>query len=182
VIEVACGMSPRGWRFAQRYGDSLTYIEADLPEMAERKRRALDEMGSLSDTHRVVDLDALRDEGPHSLAAVGSTLDRDRGLAIVTEGLLTYFDHEAVLGMWHRFGRELGRFSAGLYLSDLRLAASGPQLNERAFGALLTLFVQRRVHAHFDSDDAAAAALRAAGFAEARLHPGPRVRVVEATS
>ncbi len=39
VIEVAAGLSPRGWRFAQRYGDRLTYIEADLPGMAERKRR-----------------------------------------------------------------------------------------------------------------------------------------------
>src|SRR6187455_3287990 len=25
VIEVACGMSPRGWRFAQRFGDRVTY-------------------------------------------------------------------------------------------------------------------------------------------------------------
>src|SRR3569833_1987000 len=23
VIEVACGMSPRGWRFSERYGDAL---------------------------------------------------------------------------------------------------------------------------------------------------------------
>ncbi|HVD37233.1 MAG TPA: class I SAM-dependent methyltransferase, partial [Solirubrobacterales bacterium] len=26
VVEVACGMSPRGWRFSERYGDRLTYI------------------------------------------------------------------------------------------------------------------------------------------------------------
>ncbi len=53
VVEVACGLSPRGWRFAQRYGDRITYIEADLPAMAERKRRALERMGSLGPTHRV---------------------------------------------------------------------------------------------------------------------------------
>src|SRR5205807_8353145 len=42
VVEVAAGLSPRGWRFMQRYGNQLTYVEADLPEMAERKRRALE--------------------------------------------------------------------------------------------------------------------------------------------
>jgi O-methyltransferase involved in polyketide biosynthesis len=62
VIEVACGLSPRGWRFTERYG-GLTYIEADLPEMAARKREALARMGSLSERHRVAVLDALSDEG-----------------------------------------------------------------------------------------------------------------------
>src|SRR5918992_4033897 len=26
VIEVGCGMSPRGWRFVERYGERLTYV------------------------------------------------------------------------------------------------------------------------------------------------------------
>ena len=47
VIEVAAGLSPRGWRFAQRYGERVTYVEADLPAMAERKRRALARTGPL---------------------------------------------------------------------------------------------------------------------------------------
>ena len=67
VIEVAAGLSPRGWRFTQRYGDRLTYIEADLPGMAARKRRALAAMGSLNDRHRVTEVDALRDRGPDSI-------------------------------------------------------------------------------------------------------------------
>jgi hypothetical protein len=33
VVEIAAGMSPRGFRFAQRY-PGLRYIEADLPVMA----------------------------------------------------------------------------------------------------------------------------------------------------
>src|SRR5919202_1822100 len=61
VVEVACGMSPRGWRFAQRYGERVTYVEADLPAMAARKRRALERMGTASEHHRTVELDALRD-------------------------------------------------------------------------------------------------------------------------
>src|SRR4051794_28241533 len=39
VVEVAAGMSPRGWRFSRRYEDAITYVEADLQGMAERKRR-----------------------------------------------------------------------------------------------------------------------------------------------
>lgn len=61
VIEIAAGLSPRGWRFAQRHGDRLTYVDADLPAMAARKRRALARIGSFGDHHQVRDLDALRD-------------------------------------------------------------------------------------------------------------------------
>src|SRR5260370_13887399 len=39
VIEVAAGLSPRGWRFRTRYGDRLRYVEADLPGMVHRKRQ-----------------------------------------------------------------------------------------------------------------------------------------------
>ena len=86
VIEVACGLSPRGWRFARGFGNRLTYVEADLPEMAERKRAALERIGSLSDHHRVREVDALRDDdGPGSLAAIAAELDAGEGLAIITE-------------------------------------------------------------------------------------------------
>jgi len=172
VIEIACGMSPRGWRFAERYGDQITYIEADLPKMAERKRDALEEMGSLGERHRVVDLDALQDDGHGSLAAVASELDRTQGLAIVTEGLLSYFGEDDVRGMWRRFARELRRFGAGLYLADLILG--GSLFPDGAFQAALSSFVGRRVHRHFDDEASAIQDLRAAGFADARLHRADR--------
>lgn len=174
VVEIGCGMSPRGWRFTARYGDRLTYIEADLPEMAARKRRALDKLGSPSGAHRVAPIDALRETGPESLAAVTSTLEPGRGLAIVTEGLLTYFGENEVLGMWRRFARELGRFSAGLYLGDVRLGGAAGGFPERAFLAVLSSFVRRRVHRHFRCEAAALEALRGAGFAHARLHRADR--------
>jgi len=75
VLEVATGLSPRGWRFTEKYGERLTYVEADLPAMAARKRRALERMGSLSERHRVLDIDVLRDGGPDSLASVIEGLD-----------------------------------------------------------------------------------------------------------
>jgi O-methyltransferase involved in polyketide biosynthesis len=168
VIEVACGYSPRGWRFASRYGDRLTYVEADLPDMAARKRRALERMGSLSDTHRVEEIDALAEEGPASLAALAARLDRTAGLAIVTEGLLGYLDRAAVDGIWRRFAGALDRFPFGTYLSDLHLG-NVQNAQVRAFRVLLSAFVRGRVHLHFEDEEDANASLRAAGFASGEI-------------
>src|SRR2546423_1224854 len=40
VLEVAAGMSPRGWRFTERHPE-LPYVEGDLADMAARQRAAL---------------------------------------------------------------------------------------------------------------------------------------------
>lgn len=170
VIEVACGMSPRGWRFNERYGDRLTYVEADLPAMALRKRRALAQMGSLGDHHRVVDLDVLREDGPGSLEALVATMDPAKGLAIVTEGLLVYFDDPTVEALWARLAKALRPFSTGVYLSDLRLARPSPGVAERAFEVVLGAFVRGKIHPYQGDEATAEAALRAAGFRQARLY------------
>lgn len=172
VVEIACGMSPRGWRFSERFGDRLTYIEADLPAMAQRKRDALARMGSLTARHRVAELDILRDGGPDSLESLIETLNPGGGLVIVTEGLLTYFDDATVDGLWARLATALKRFSRGVYLADLRLAGVEHGLPERAFDVVLSAFVRGRVHV-YDGDEATAeTALRRAGFKAARLHRG----------
>jgi O-methyltransferase involved in polyketide biosynthesis len=172
VIEAACGMSPRGWRFSERYGDRLTYIEADLPAMARRKREALARMASLSDHHRVADLDVLREGGPGSLESLTGELDPGRGLAIITEGLLTYFDDDTVDAFWARLARVLAPFSKGVYLADLRFARPGRGVSERAFDVILGAFVRGRVHAYRGDEATAEAALRSAGFNQAQLHRG----------
>jgi O-methyltransferase involved in polyketide biosynthesis len=170
VIEVAAGLSPRGWRLRRRYGERLTYVEADLPAMAARKRAALARMGVLGDRHRVREVDALRDdEQPGSLAAVAAELDPGEGLAIVTEGLLGYLPTDAVQELWRRFARALGAFTAGRYISDLHLAGQAtPQV--RAFRVALGTFVRGRVYLHFTDAREAKAALVAAGFATAQMH------------
>lgn len=175
VIEVAAGLSPRGWRFAQRYGERLTYVEADLPEMAARKRAALERMGSLSERHRVREVDALRDDdGPGSLHAVLAELDERAGLAIITEGLLGYLPPDAVAGMWRRFASGLGRFSTGRYISDVHMGgAVTPPV--RVFRLLLSGFVRGRVYLHFGAPDEAVVALHGAGFATGEVRRAPEV-------
>lgn len=172
VVEAACGMSPRGWRFSQRYGDRLTYVEADLPAMARRKREALARMGSLGDHHRVVEVDLLRDDGPGSLDSLVEDLDPAGGLVIITEGLLAYFDDETVEALWARLARVLGRFDKGAYLADLRFARPERGLQEQAFDLILGAFVRGKVHAYRGDASTAETALRQAGFKGARLHPG----------
>jgi len=197
VIEVAAGLSPRGWDFARRYGGRIRYIEADLPQMAQGKRERLAAAGLETPQHRVAALDALADEGALSLAALARTLDPAQGLAIVTEGLLNYFDTEAVLGIWRRFAAMLQRFPHGAYFSDLHLASDNRDAPTRAFGKVLGRFVRGRVYLHFDSVAEAQAALRRSGFDRARLSSPPpqparggaidrkgasRVRIVEAAT
>ena len=154
----------------KRYGERLVYVEADLPGMTARKRRALERMGSLSGRHRMVELDALEDEGPTSLSAVAASLDAGEGLAIITEGLLGYLPHEAVRDIWARFARVLSRFSAGRYISDVHLS-SLQTLEVRAFRVLLSAFVRGRVHLHFRDPGEVVDALTGAGFARAEVRP-----------
>lgn len=174
VIEVAAGMSGRGWRFSSRYGERIHYLEADLPAMAERKRQALAEMGSLSEHHRVVDLDALADAGPDSLAGVASSLRPERGTAIITEGLLGYLDTPSLLHLWRRVASVLDGFAEGLYLSDLHVGAVA-DLAVRVFRLLLSAFVRGNVHLHFDRASEAVAELRKAGFSEVVVRPATEV-------
>jgi O-methyltransferase involved in polyketide biosynthesis len=113
VLEMAAGLSPRGWRFAERYGDAITYVEADLPAMAARKRRALEKIGSLGPHHQVREVDALKPGGRGSLAEVTASFDPEAGLIIVTEGLLGYLSTPDMTALWERFAAALKTFRAG---------------------------------------------------------------------
>jgi O-methyltransferase involved in polyketide biosynthesis len=169
VIEVAAGLSPRGWRFTERH-PKLVYIEGDLPGMVERKREALERMGSLSARHTIVELDALRPRGRTSVSGVARGLDRGGGLAIITEGLLSYLPREAVDGIWRRFALALRRFAAGRYLSDIQLEV-GLTAEARAFRVLLSAFVRGNVYIHFETAGDVDTALLRAGFDSASTRP-----------
>lgn len=171
VVEVACGLSPRGWRFRRRYGSELTYVEADLPGMIQHKQRILARLGGETAHHYTVEIDALADAGPTSIEAICDRLDPERGTAIITEGLLNYFDRTTVEAMWRRFSRALARFPRAVYLSDVNLgeANTGPLVG--AFMVLLGAFVRGKVFVHYADPTAVEAALYAAGFDAVALDP-----------
>lgn len=176
VVELASGLSPRGLRFAGR----VDYVEADLPAMAARKRRALERAGA---THRVADVDVF---APGGLEALLGTLDPSRGVAVVTEGLINYFALPDVLALWERLAGALRAFPSGLYLSDLFLEDSRGGVLGRLGYVGISVFVRGAVHPHFTSELEADTALRRAGFQVATVAPaGERrgaelVRIVEA--
>jgi O-methyltransferase involved in polyketide biosynthesis len=171
VIEVACGLSPRGWRFCSNYGDALTYVEADLPGMLANKRRILARLGGETAHHRTVEVDALADSGPTSIAAICASLDPARGTAILTEGLINYFARDQVTGMWRRFAGALAGFPRGVYLSDLILRDPKRSVFEKTFTRMLARFVKGGVHVDFTSAEDAELALEAAGFDGVVLDP-----------
>lgn len=165
VIELAAGLSPRGARFSAAH-PGCTYVEGDLPDMIADKRARLERGGSARPNLRVVPLDALAAGGPSSLEAVAGTLDPAIGTAVVTEGLLMYFDEATVRRLWARIAAVLARFPRGIYLSDL-LGAGRPVLLARPFRLALSVFARGRVHFPFGDAGAATAALREAGFVDA---------------
>ncbi|MBW2525807.1 MAG: class I SAM-dependent methyltransferase [Deltaproteobacteria bacterium] len=173
VVEIAGGLSGRGLRFAERFADQgLVYVEGDLPGMARRKQRMLDALGPRRPGHHVIGVDALRDDGPLALgAAAGPLLDPSRGTALVTEGLLNYFDRPSVLDMWRRFARFLQDFPAGQYLTDVHLRdAVHARVVPRVFLAALGVFAAGSMHLHFATEEELAEACRSAGFGAPEVH------------
>lgn len=168
VVELACGLSPRGLRFAQQYGDRITYIESDLPGMAAMKARRLG-LGE-GGHHQVRTLDALAFSGPGSLSELFAELDPKEGTAVITEGLINYFPQVAVMDLWRNIARSLRVFPRGLYLSDIHCRAENSGMLVNTFTAALSVFVRGRVGLLFkDTGDAQAQLLRC-GFEEAEVH------------
>ncbi|MFZ5724636.1 MAG: class I SAM-dependent methyltransferase [Pseudomonadota bacterium] len=176
VLEIACGLSPRGWRFCAKY-PQLHYVEADLPDMARRKAGLLRECGALSERHRVVTCNILVDGDDSLEAVIAREFDTSKPLLVVTEGLVNYFDLGTISGFWQRLATVLRKFPAGIYLTD-----NYPLLDNHPFRRLLkslgdTLGAASRsnVSFHFGSDAAMEAHFRKTGFRIATAH-NPRDR------
>lgn len=185
VVEIAAGLSPRGLRLTHDH-PALTYVEADLPGMAARKRRVVARLATDSERIRVVDLDALVEGGEGSLEQLFAGLNPRVGTAVVTEGLLMYLGRDDVEDLWRRIAAGLRAFPAGSYLSDLHLRDENSHPLLTAGRTVLGWGVRGRVEFAFRDHGDALAALGRAGFDESALHPAPSptramsVRVIEA--
>ncbi|QQR80771.1 MAG: class I SAM-dependent methyltransferase [Deltaproteobacteria bacterium] len=167
IIECAAGLSPRGLRFVKRYGKKITYIEADLEGMATLKRERLK---NTHEHHRVVTLNVLHRQGADSLTSLANTLDKSKGLVIVTEGLINYFDQNTVLNIWTRFAKTLSQFPTGILLSDIHIENKNYGWLSNAFKLALSHFVRSRVYQHFENELEVQQALTTQGFKNATLH------------
>jgi O-methyltransferase involved in polyketide biosynthesis len=171
VVEIAAGLSARGWRTMRREKRPAAYLECDLAGMAARKAKLLQSAGPVAPGHRVLVIDALRDDGPESLDAIVAELDPSAPVAFVTEGLLNYFSSEQVAGLWSRIARAGRRFPSALYLAELHTRRDTDRYAlARAFRAGLGVFARGRVTIHHETKADARDAALASGFDGATVH------------
>jgi O-methyltransferase involved in polyketide biosynthesis len=112
VLEIACGLSPRGWWFRQHHPD-ICYRELDLPDMAATKQAALQQIEPHVDDVLSVDLFT------EAFANVFKVFDPKRPLVIISEGLINYFEKPLLQQLIQTiaiYGRD---FKELHYLTDL---------------------------------------------------------------
>lgn len=174
IVELACGLSPRGTLMARQFADlDVHYVETDLPGMAARKRQLLQEAGELSPRHRMVELNILEQDSEISLERVFSRdLDSKRKTLVITEGLVNYFDYPTIHAFWKRLAFVLKQFPAGIYLTDLypNFQWHRSVRAARLFKSALAMVTRSRVTLHFGNEAAIREGFREAGFAESTVH------------
>ena len=171
VLEIACGLSSRGYRFKQQY-PSLHYIDADLPDMAAQKRELMDEQGLLNSHYQVVDINIFEQDGPLSLDYVMAHFDRSKPIVVITEGLVNYFPLEVIQPFWAQLAQQFKMFPAGIYLSDNYPIYAHMRLANgiKVLAGLLGGLAKSRVSFHFNSDVAATDAYMDTGFDQLTIH------------
>ncbi len=174
VLELACGLSPRGYRFKRKSEfHDLRYVEADLPDMARRKKALLENAGLLSESHRVVPVNILSQNGDMSLESLARVhLDPGVPTAVITEGIINYFDRATMEPLWGRIGNLLGDYSGGVYISD-----NMPHQRGHVFYPLLltwnwivALIARGKMHMHFHSDQETEEFFTGLEFTHAKVH------------
>ncbi len=119
IIELACGLSPRGARIMAASRAGVNYIETDLPGMAQRKKSMLAKLGLLNDKHTVQPCNILKVEGEESVEAIINRLDRRRPVLIITEGLVNYFDLPTITAFWQRIATATKSFPNSYYITEV---------------------------------------------------------------
>ena len=112
IIEIAAGLSPRGWRFRQKY-PAISYIEVDLPAMAAIKREALQ---PIDPDAKVYGCDIFSEQFQQILK---QDLDHSRPIAVLSEGLINYFSKDLIGQLSQILSTGFQQFSNGYFISDL---------------------------------------------------------------
>ena len=112
VLEIAAGLSPRGWWFRQHYPD-IDYRELDLPDMAQEKQQALKQIDSTSPDVLSVDLFTPDFENAFKV------FDQDRPLVVISEGLINYFTKPLLQQLIQSIAHYGKDFKALHYLTDI---------------------------------------------------------------
>lgn len=112
VLEIAAGLSPRGWWFREQY-PQIDYRELDLPAMAETKQEALKQIGPHHPD--VISVDLFTEDFKNAF----SVFDANRPLVVISEGLINYFDLALLKQLLKSIAGYGKDFKALHYLTDL---------------------------------------------------------------
>lgn len=171
VVEIACGLSPRGARFCEQY-PQLRYIEADLPAMAKRKNKLLKKVGAYSPRHFALPLDFFRKDELGLRALFSQHLDKKAPVLVITEGLINYFELATLAPVWQELAQLLAQFPQGYYLTD-----NYPLLDDdpnkavmETLSGLLGLVSRSNVNFHFNNVEAIAPHYQELGFTQVTVH------------
>lgn len=85
ILEIACGLSPRSWNFRQKF-PQIDYRELDLPDMAKIKTQALQQLDAAAPEVLTADIFT------QDFERIFQSFDTTRPLAVISEGLINYFD------------------------------------------------------------------------------------------
>ncbi|MBJ9952550.1 MULTISPECIES: class I SAM-dependent methyltransferase [unclassified Acinetobacter] len=112
VLEIAAGLSPRGWWFRQQYAQ-IDYRELDLPEMAKTKQAALKQIDPNSPEVLSVDLFT------HDFQNAFKVFDPQKPLVVISEGLINYFNKNLLKQLIQSIADYGKNFKALHYLTDI---------------------------------------------------------------
>ena len=112
VLEIAAGLSPRGWWFRQHY-PMIDYRELDLPDMANTKQTALKQIDANSP--EVLSVDLFTEDFQKAF----EVFDPSRPLVVISEGLINYFTKELLQQLIQSIAYYGKDFQSLHYLTDL---------------------------------------------------------------
>ncbi|MEK7432174.1 MAG: class I SAM-dependent methyltransferase [Cyanobacteriota bacterium] len=117
IVELACGLSPRGMTFAEN--PEFNYIEADLDKMLKTKKNLVEKIYSdkkiQRKNHNFVSLDILKD---NIFEKVKKHVSKEKTV-VITEGLTPYFDMENLKKIFLNISSFLRANDGGVYICDI---------------------------------------------------------------
>ena len=164
VLEIASGLSPRGWNFRQKF-PNLDYRELDLPDMARVKTQALQKIDCNSPEVLSVDLFTADFEQAFQV------FDPNRPLVVISEGLINYFNKNMLLQLLHAISHYGQNFKELHYLTDLYPEPVKNKLAKFIWGCskLLKWMSRSAFSFHFVHPQQAQSFFQQAGFEQANI-------------
>ena len=164
VLEIASGLSPRGWAFRQKY-PQIDYRELDLPDMAAIKTQALQQLQA--DSPQVLSADLFSEDFQNAFAV----FDPSRPLVIVSEGLINYFNQAHIQQLLKNIVNCGAAFKTLHYLTDLYPEPTQNKLANIIWSSskLLKVISRSAFSFHFTMPEHVKHFVQAAGFKSVQI-------------